>query len=62
VAHGVGRRDQSRDGVQVHLLAQTTAEKYAALRKVYIGIMILLALTAVFLTILGIHVFAPAIV
>ena len=48
--------------LQVHLLAQTTAEKYAALRKVYIGIMILLALTAVFLTILGIHVFAPGIV
>jgi hypothetical protein len=48
--------------LQVHLLARTTAEKYAALRKVYIGIMILLGLTAVFLTILGVHVFAPGIV
>ena len=48
--------------LQVHLLARTTAEKYAALRKVYMGIMILLGLTAVFVTILGIHVFAPGVV
>jgi hypothetical protein len=48
--------------LQVHLLARTTAEKYAALRKVYIGIMILLGLTAAFLAVLGIHLFAPGIV
>ena len=47
--------------LQVHLLARTTAEKYAALRKVYAGVMILLGLTAGFLVILALHVLAPAI-
>ena len=46
---------------QVHLLARTTAEKYAALRKVYGGVMILLGLTALFLVVLAIHVMAPSI-
>jgi len=48
--------------LQVHLLARTTAEKFAALRKVYRGIMILLGLTAVFVIFLVIHVFAPSFV
>ena len=48
--------------LQVHLLARTTAEKYAALRKVYGGVMILLGLTAVFLVVLALHLIAPSIV
>jgi hypothetical protein len=48
--------------LQVHLLARTTAEKYAALRKVYSGVMILLGLTAVFLVVLALHLIAPSIV
>jgi hypothetical protein len=48
--------------LQVHLLARTTAEKYAALRKVYGGVMILLGLTAVFLIVLALHLIAPSIV
>jgi hypothetical protein len=48
--------------LQVHLLARTTAEKYAALRKVYAGVMLLLGLTAVFLAVLGVHLFAPSFV
>ena len=48
--------------LQVHLLARTTAEKYAALRRVYAGIMLVIALTAIFLAVLGIHLFAPSLV
>ena len=48
--------------LQVHLLARTTAEKYAALRKVYSGVMILLGLTAIFLVVLALHLIAPSIV
>ena len=48
--------------LQVHLLARTTAEKYAALRKVYGGVMILLGLTAGFLVVLALHLIAPSIV
>ena len=48
--------------LQVHLLARTTAEKYAALRKVYGGVMILLGLTTVFLVVLALHLIAPSIV
>jgi len=48
--------------LQVHLLARTTAEKYAALRKVYSGVMILLGLTAAFLAILALHILVPSLV
>jgi hypothetical protein len=48
--------------LQVHLLARTTAEKYAALRKVYSGVMILLGLTAAFLAILALHILMPSVV
>jgi len=48
--------------LQVHLLARTTAEKYAALRKVYSGVMILLGLTAIFLVVLALHLIAPSLV
>ena len=47
---------------QVHLLARTTAEKYAALRKVYAGVMILLGLTAAFLAVLAVHLLVPSLV
>jgi hypothetical protein len=48
--------------LQVHLMARTTAEKFAALRKVYNGLLILIVLTAIFIALLGLHAVLPGIV
>lgn len=48
--------------IQVYLLARTTSEKYAALSKVYTGVVVLLALTAIFVALLGLHALVPSVV
>ena len=48
--------------LQVYLLARTAAEKYGALVRVYNGVLLLLALTTLFVLILALHAIAPSIV
>ncbi len=48
--------------LQVYLLARTAAVKYAALVRVYNGVLLLLALTTLFVLILALHAIAPSIV
>ena len=48
--------------LQAHLMARTTAEKFAALRKVYNGLLILIVLTAIFIALLGLHAVLPGVV
>jgi hypothetical protein len=48
--------------LQVYLLARTAAEKYRALARVYNGVLLLLALTTLFVLILAVHAIAPSIV
>jgi hypothetical protein len=48
--------------IQVHLLARTTSEKFAALRQVYAGVLILIVLTTMFVAALGLHAILPGLV
>ena len=48
--------------LQVHLMARTTSEKFAALRKLYNGLLILIVLTAIFIALLGLHAVLPGLV
>jgi len=42
-----------------HTLARTNAEKYHALGRLYLGLVILVVLTAILVAVVGIHALTP---
>jgi hypothetical protein len=56
----VGQLDREM-ALQAHLLARANAEKFKAVRRVYQGLLILVALTAILITIIGVHVMWPSV-
>ena len=56
----VGQLDREM-ALQAHLLARANAEKFKAVRRVFQGLLILVALTAILITIIGVHVMWPTV-
>jgi hypothetical protein len=55
----VGQLDREM-ALQAYLLARANAEKYKAVRRVYQGLVLLVALTAILVVIIAIHAIAPS--